>query len=175
MYERIFVPVDGSPTSMRGLDEAIRLGRLTGGRLLLAHVVDELVFVTGFETGVTYLNDVLPELRRRGEEVLEAARTRVAAASLAVETRLLECFASRTSDVLLKEAEAWAADVVVLGTHGRRGFRRLMLGSDAEQLVRASSVPVLLVRGLEPTQDGTIGAAAGAAATGAARVATATL
>ena len=146
MYQRIFVAVDSSPTSMRGLDEAIRLAQVTGARLLLAHVIDELVFATGFEPGATYMNDVLPQLRRRGQEVLQAALARAEAAGLPVESRLLECFAARTSDVLLDEASAWGADLLVLGTHGRRGVSRLMLGSDAEQILRASTVPVLLVR-----------------------------
>ena len=63
MYKRIFVAVDGSPTSPRGLDEAIRLGRLTGAGLMLVHVIDEPAFVTGFETGASYMKDVLPQLR----------------------------------------------------------------------------------------------------------------
>ena len=146
MYQRIFVAVDSSPTSTRGLDEAIGLGRVTGARLLLAHVVDELVFSPGFEPGATYMNDVLPQLRRRGQEVLQAALARAEAAGLPAESRLLECFAARTSDVLLNEASAWGADLLVLGTHGRRGIGRLLLGSDAEQILRASTVPVLLVR-----------------------------
>ena len=152
MYKHIFVAVDGSPTSTRGLDEAIRLGQLTGANLLLAHVIDELVFATGFEPGATYMTDVLPRLRRQGQEVLDAARARVDAAGLPVESRLLECFAACTADVLLDEASAWGADLVVLGTHGRRGVSRLMLGSDAEQIVRASTVPVLLVRDAESSR-----------------------
>lgn len=175
MYQRIFVAVDGSPTSARGLDEAIQLGRLSGGRLMLAHVIDELVFMTGFETGATYMNDVLPQLRRRGNEVLDAARRRVDDAGLAAETRLLECFAIRTSEVLLGEASAWNADLIVVGTHGRRGVGRLMLGSDAEEIVRGAKVPVLLVRAVEPTKEPALGTAAQAAATGVARVATAGL
>ena len=67
------------------------------------------------------------------------------------------------------------AELIVLGTHGRRGVTRLMLGSDAEQIVRGSRVPVLLVRGVESTKNSGLGTAARTAATGAARVATATL
>ena len=63
MYQRILVPIDGSPTSDLGLDEAIALARLTGGSIRLLHILDELVFVTGFETGATYMNTVLPGLR----------------------------------------------------------------------------------------------------------------
>lgn len=166
MYKRILVAVDGSPTSARGLDEAIQLGRLLGSRLMLAHVIDEMIFATGFETGATYMKDVLPQLRRNGNEVLDTARKRVDDAGLAAETRLLECFATRTSDVLLSEAKAWGADLIVLGTHGRRGFGRLMLGSDAEEIARGAQVPVLLVRHVDPTKAPGLGSAAQTAATG---------
>jgi nucleotide-binding universal stress UspA family protein len=149
MYQRILVPVDGSATSDHGLEQAIAVARLTGGRILLAHVLDELVFTNGFETGATYLNTVLPNLRRRSAQILEAARGRVAAAGVPVEAATLECFARRTSDVIVEQAGEWDADLSVLGTHGRRGVGRLVLGSDAEQVLRMSPVPVLLVRGPE--------------------------
>jgi nucleotide-binding universal stress UspA family protein len=146
MYQRILVPIDGSPTSDLGLDEAIALARLTGGSIRLLHVLDELVFVTGFETGATYMNTVLPRLRERSERILAAGRERVAAAAVAVETTTSECFARRLSDVIVEQGALWPADVIVIGTHGRRGVNRMMLGSDAEQVARMAAVPVLLVR-----------------------------
>ena len=146
MYQRILVPIDGSPVSTRGLDEAIRLATLTGATLRLLHVLDDLVFVTGFETGATYERDVLPRIRKAGESILARAKARVVASGLTTDTLMLECFATRTSDVVLAQAQVWKADLIVLGTHGRRGIGRLLLGSDAEQIVRGATVPVLLVR-----------------------------
>ena len=149
MYQRILVPIDGSPTSDLGLDEAIALARLTGGSIRLLHILDELVFVTGFETGATYMNTVLPRLREGSERLLAAGRERVAAAAVAVEAMTIECFARRPADVIVEQAALWPADVIVIGTHGRRGVTRMMLGSDAEQVVRMAAVPVLLVRSAE--------------------------
>jgi len=146
VYQRILVPIDGSPTSDHGLEQAIALARLTGGSIRLMHVLDELVFVTGFEIGATYANTVLPALRKRSEGILAAGRERVAAAAVPVETLTSECFARRPCDVIVEQAAAWPADLIVLGTHGRRGINRMLLGSDAEQVARLSSVPVLLVR-----------------------------
>lgn len=146
MYQRILVPIDGSPTSDRGLEEAIAIARLTGGSIRLLHVLDELVFVSGFETGATYMNTVLPALRQRSESILAAGRERVTATAVAVDTLSIECFARRPSDVIVEQAAEWRADLIVLGTHGRRGVNRLMLGSDAEQVLRMAPVPVLLVR-----------------------------
>lgn len=146
MYQRILVPTDGSPTSTQGLDEAIRLAQLTGGRIRLLHVLDQLIFSTGFEAGATYLDDVLPRLRLVGERILEAGRARAEAAGVAVDTLQSECFATRTSEVVCAEATAWNADLIVIGTHGRRGVSRAVLGSDAEQVVRNAHIPVLLIR-----------------------------
>jgi len=146
MYQRILVPIDGSPTSERGLVEAIALARLTGGTLCLVHVLDELIFTTGFETGAIYMTDILPALRQRGAQILETAKGRVAAAGVAVETVSAESFARRTSDVIVEQATEWRADLIVLGTHGRRGINRALLGSDAEQVLRMAPMPVLLVR-----------------------------
>jgi nucleotide-binding universal stress UspA family protein len=145
-YQRILVPIDGSSTSTRGLDEAISLARITGASLRLLHVMDELVFVSGFESGATYAKDVVPRLRRRSAAVLETGRKRAVAAGIPVDTLLIECFARRTSEIVCEQAIAWSADLIVAGTHGRRGVRRMMLGSDAEQIAREATVPVLLVR-----------------------------
>lgn len=146
LYQRILVPVDGSATATRGLDEAIALARLTGASLRLVHVLDDVVFVSAFESGASYAKDFVPKLRRRAEKILETARARAAAAGVAVDTILLECFARSTSDVVVEHARSWTADLIVLGTHGRRGIGRVMMGSDAEEIVRSAPVPVLLVR-----------------------------
>ena len=141
MYQRILVPVDGSGTSRRGLQEAIRLGKLTGARLKLVHLAEQVPYETVLAA------DMIPILREAGEKVLRDSRTQVEAAGLPVEIRLMESNSQRLAEVVRAEAHAWAADLIVLGTHGRRGLNRMFLGSDAEQVVRLSEVPVLLVRG----------------------------
>jgi len=146
VYQRILVPVDGSATSERGLTEAIAIARMSGGSIRLLHVLDELVFVTGFETGASYAKTVLPEMRKHSEEILITARERAVAAGIDADTLCIECFGRRPADLIVEQATAWPADLVVLGTHGRRGVRRLVLGSDAEQVLRMASVPVLLIR-----------------------------
>lgn len=174
MYQRILVPIDGSPTADRGLLEAIAIARLTGGTIRLVHVLDELIFTTGFETGATYMNTVLPALREKAKHVLETGKDRVAAAGVAVETLVVECFARRTSDVIVEQTAEWRADLIVLGTHGRRGINRAMLGSDAEQVLRMATVPVLLVRSFDEPRSVQAGGVQKALST-IARVSTATL
>jgi nucleotide-binding universal stress UspA family protein len=149
MYQRILVPIDGSSTSTQGLDEAIKLAKLTGASLRLIHVVDPLTFATGIELYGAYAGDVIPLMKEAGEKILEQARTLVATSGVKVDTLLFDSLATRVSDTVVEQAKAWDADLIVIGTHGRRGVKRLMLGSDAEQIVRMAPVPVLLVRAPE--------------------------
>lgn len=103
-------------------------------------------FATGFESYAAYAGDVVPLMKEVGEQVLEKGRTHVDASSLRVDTVLLESFATRLSDLVIEQAKSWGADLIAIGIHGRRGVGRLLLGSDAEQILRMAPVPVLLVR-----------------------------
>ena len=147
MYQRILVPIDGSETSARGLAEAVRLAQLTGAQMRLLHVVDELSFALSASEGLTLTGDVLNLLREAGAAILAQAAATVRAAGLQVDTVLKDSFAGRVSDLVVAEAAAWPADLIVLGTHGRRGVGRLFMGSDAESIVRSAQTPVLLLRG----------------------------
>ena len=147
MYQRILVPVDGSPTSDLGLEEAIKLAKLTGGSLRLIHVVDQMPFALAADGYAAMSADVLGLLKEAGERILADAHQRVAKEGVAVDEMLFESLDGRLCDRVEEQIRSWRADVVVLGTHGRRGARRMLLGSDAELIVRSASVPVLLVRG----------------------------
>ena len=148
MYQKLLVPVDGSPTATRGLDEAIRVARLSGGRIRVVHVLDQVQLASGLEFCTA---DVLGVLQEAGAEIVGAAKARVEASGVPVEAHLSETLAGTVADVVVEQARQWGADLIVIGTHGRRGVRRLMIGSDAERIVRMASVPVLLVRN-EPVE-----------------------
>jgi len=143
MYKRILVPFDGSATSNAGLDEAVKLAKLTGAGIRLVHVLDHLPFSTG-EAGLT--GNLLGILVEAGSQVLLDGKRRVEAADVPVDTFLSETFGERVCNVVDEQAKAWNADLIVIGTHGRRGVKRMLIGSDAEQIVRTASVPVHLVR-----------------------------
>ena len=146
MYQRILVPIDGSATSHRGLAEAIALARVTGGRLHLLHVVDELSFALAADGFSGMSVDLLSLLREGGTKILAAAVAEVEAAGLPVDGVLKDSLAGRVSDLVLAEAVEWPADLIVIGTHGRRGFERMLMGSVAENLVRIAATSLLLVR-----------------------------
>ena len=144
MYGRILVPVDGSETSRRGLAEAIEIAKSLGSRIRLVHIVNELIFDFAGASGV-YADTVIQSLREGGQTILKQAESAVRQQGIAPECVLLESIGNRAADLILAQASEWPADLIVMGTHGRRGVRRAALGSDAEDVVRASSVPVLLV------------------------------
>jgi len=146
MYQRILVPVDGSLTSNAGLAEAVKLAKLTGARLLLLHVVDDMPMMMSAEGLTAMSGDIFTILKEGGEKVLEQARVAVASQGLAVDTKLLESLNGRLCDHVNQQVTGWKADLIVLGTHGRRGASRWLLGSDAEQVLHSAAVPVLLIR-----------------------------
>ena len=148
MYRKILVPLDGSETSLLGLGEAIRLANTQKSTLRLLHVVHDFLVAAGYG-GADYANQLRKDQLARGEEILKRAADIARSQQVQVETRLVETPAGEVGGAIVDEAESWPADLIVLGTHGRRGLHRLVMGSDAELVVRSTPVPVLLVRGAE--------------------------
>jgi len=148
MYRRILVPVDGSETSLLGLAEAIRLAKGQQTTLRLLHVVHDFLVAVGYG-GADYANQLRKDMVAQGEQVLNDAADRARQQQVDAETRLVQTPAGSVGEAIVDEARDWPADLIVLGTHGRRGIRRLAMGSDAEQVVRSTPVPVLLVRAPE--------------------------
>jgi nucleotide-binding universal stress UspA family protein len=147
MYSRILVPVDGSETSAAGLNEAIKLAKIHGSQLCLMHIVNEFILDYTYVPG-QYSQDLFESLRKVGQEILDAAETTVQRQGIKPHCVLVESIGGVAADLILEQAKDWRAELIVMGTHGRRGIFRLAMGSDAEQVVRASVVPVLLIRGL---------------------------
>lgn len=159
MFRRILVPIDGSTTSKRGLEEAIGLASDQKARICLLHVVDNLGVAAGPD-GMLYMppscvDQITPALRAGGKKLLARAEAKVRKHGIEVEAVLLETSGRRVADLVIKQVQKWRPDVLVLGTHGRRGLSRVVMGSDAEMILRESPVPVLLVRSpLRPRQRG---------------------
>ena len=142
MYQRILVPVDGSTPSTLGLREAIKLAKGSGVKLRLLHVINDVPIVRGS----VYTADLRLNLREQGEAVLREASGLAGADGVEAETAIVDSAGGLAGDLIVEDAERWGADLIVLGTHGRRGLRRLLMGSDAECAVRRTPVPTLLVR-----------------------------
>lgn len=150
MYQRILVGIDGSRTADLALTEAVGLAKTQDAAVRIAHVID--VTDTGVDLGVLPHAQIRAAKAKAGREILAEAAAFAKKAGLRVETRLLEIerLDQRVVDVLAEEAKAWPADLVVIGTHGRRELNRRMLGSVADELARIAPEPVLLVRDAAP-------------------------
>ncbi len=146
MYGKILVPVDGSETSTRGLDEAIKIAKGQGSQLRLVHIVNEYILDITYSAGV-FPQNLIDSLVKTGRSVLEAGESAAKKEGVKVDTVLIESIGGVAADLIVAQAKTWQPDLIVMGTHGRRGLARLALGSDAEHVVRAATVPVLLVRG----------------------------
>ena len=145
MYQRILVAIDGSATSERALQEATKLAA-GKAQLRLVYVL-EAVYPLDAE-GYAYINyETLQQaVRSTGERTLAQAAEEVQRSGITAETALRDVPGERTAGVIDDEALNWKADLIVIGTHGRSGLSRLLLGSVAEEVVRGAKIPVLLVR-----------------------------
>ena len=149
MYKRILVPIDGSEPATRGLTEAIKLAHNQGAAIRLLHIVNEMILMSA-DTYGTNVASVLDILRTGGELLLKEAEASVQRAGVDVDTQLIEAIGAPAGAEIVQQAVKWPADLIVCGTHGRRGVRRIVMGSDAEFIIRHSPVPVLVLRSLAP-------------------------
>jgi nucleotide-binding universal stress UspA family protein len=145
MYQRILVPIDGSATAERGLDEAIELAKLCRSSLVLLSVTEVYPVMMEMATATTW-EQITGDLRAQGQRVLDQARERVIAQGIACEAHLEDAAAARVCDVIVDQARERRCDLIVMGTHGRRGVSHALIGSDAERVLRMAPVPVLLLR-----------------------------
>lgn len=147
MFKNILVPFDGSATAECALRAALGLAGQQHAKLTLLYVLNEYAALAEMQMASASLyRNHLEGLRRRGNEILEEGRIIAAGAGVTVATILRETEVRRAADAICAEATQ-GYDAVIMGTHGRRGLQRLMLGSDAEFVSRACSVPVMLVPG----------------------------
>ena len=128
MYERILVPIDGGVTAAQGLKEAIKIAQYHGSLIHLVHIVDELPVIEPFG-GTGGSEFVMAQLRDIGKSLLDSCTAEVRDCGIPVEGELIEQIGSRAADLILRAAVESRADLIVCGTHGRTGVRRVVLGS----------------------------------------------
>jgi nucleotide-binding universal stress UspA family protein len=146
LYQRILTAVDDSPISDLALQQAIKLAHTTGAVLRLIHVAD--VVALNRDSEFDDLNQIVAPLEAAGLAVLERGVQKAKDAGLQAESHLIELdrLGRHVADAIVEEAKHWNADLIVVGSHGRRGFRRWALGSVAEGVMRLSDRAVLLIR-----------------------------
>jgi nucleotide-binding universal stress UspA family protein len=138
--ERILIPVGEKTKTERALEVGSAMAKELGADIRLVHVIDPRQ-ASAPEGGVSR-EVVLADIREAGQEILNAARMRLPA-HVAVDTALVE---GKPANAITDAARQWGADMIVIGTHGRTGLRRLLLGSVAETVMRQAPCPVVTVR-----------------------------
>ncbi len=146
MYQRIFAALDDSDGARRALDRAIDLARISGGTIDARYVVPDAPRLLDFDSG--YADELEPSGRvsERAARVVADAEAALRRAGVRGTAQAIEAGGEDVSAVLVRAAIECNADLIVMGTHGRRGMRRFWLGSVAESLLRSARRPVLVVR-----------------------------
>ena len=145
-YRRLLLPFEDGPASRRALQEAVALAGRCGATLEILALFEPARHLSGFEPAPYAVGEVLPRARARLAGALDAAARMAAAAGVATDVRMLEGEAIDLPAIVARQARETGADLVVMGTRGRDGLDRFLLGSVAEGILRRSPVPVLLVR-----------------------------
>jgi len=145
MYQRILIAVDGSPSSDLAIAQAILIAKATGAAARVVFVADDSELF--FEFSHRDPDALMEEIISFGRNVLANAARRISAEGVRCTTRLFERPVSpgRISETILFEAGNWNADLIAMGTHGRRGIRGLVMGGVSEGVVHQTNLPVLLI------------------------------
>lgn len=140
MYDRILLPTDGSQGVQAAVDHAIELASFTDATICALHVVDRGAASAVPEAQAVTIDEILGEAGRRA---IEAVVEQADAHDIPVETAIRH---GRAHGEIVAGADEMNADVIVMGTHGRAGLDRVLLGSVADRVIRNASKPVLVVR-----------------------------
>lgn len=139
MYERILVPTDGSEATERAIRNAVDVASQYDATVHALYVVDTSVYAS-IETGADL---VVESLEEEGRAAVDTVVDRARAAGVETESAVVT---GSTHQSILDYADEQAIDLIVMGTHGRTGINRYLLGSVTEKVVRSSDVPVMTVR-----------------------------
>lgn len=144
MFSRILVPVDGSSASNQAMAKAVALAQAFKSTVTVVSVIDNYAF-TGVGVDFAYGQaEYLEAATAESNHALDAARKEFEALGIPVTSALVEGYAVYKG--ILDTAESTHADLIVMGSHGRKGFEKLILGSVASQVLSHAHLPVLIVR-----------------------------
>jgi nucleotide-binding universal stress UspA family protein len=144
MFKKILVPVDGSATSQQAVSRAVALARAFEGSVTVIYVIDPYPF-SGVGADFSYGQaQYLEAATAEAHDALRGAREAIAAEGVSVDSRVVE--ASTPWRGILECATELGSDLVVMGSHGRSGLEKLVLGSTAQRVLSHAHIPVLVVR-----------------------------
>ena len=141
MYDRILVPTDGSECADSAVEHAIDIAGQYDAELHVLSVIDARD--VSHSAPAISIEQVEQTLRERAESVVEDVAARAEETGVSVVTAVEP---GLPDDTLVEYADEHDCDLIVMGTHGRTGIQRRIIGSVAEQIVRDASIPVLTVK-----------------------------
>lgn len=141
MYKKILIATDGSEAARSALEQALLLASEQRAEVHVIHVYEPL-----HHAAMPGMAELPRFLREEEEQALEHAAERARALGVKATTATVDSAGRRPEEAIVSEAVATGADLIAMGTHGRRGMKRMLLGSVAEGVARSATVPVLLIR-----------------------------
>ena len=149
MYARILIATDGSELADRALDHAVQLAKLAGSEVTIVTVTEPAAIVgTGYASMAGGIVDPLPEIieaqAKAARDLLDRAAKRAADQAITAKTILVDN--SFAAEGIVATAAQIGAELIVMGSHGRRGLNRLLLGSQTNNVLAHTKVPVLVTR-----------------------------
>lgn len=143
-YHNILVPVDGSETSHAAVEKAVEFAKAFGSKITVVQALVLDPYIAAEYISASQTNDLIERARTSIKESLAAAKAKFNEQGIEVETKLLEGQVIHRE--IIRAAEELHADLIIIGSHGRTGFKKLFLGSVAQSLLGESHIPVLIVR-----------------------------
>lgn len=145
MYKNILCPIDGSTTSNSGVNEAIHLASDLHAKLRFINIIDMYVptLISSLHISSEFVDDTA---RNSAKHLLHEAVDAAKKLGVDADARMVESNGMPISSLIVNYAKEWPADLIVIGTHGLSGIDRFVVGSEAETVVRHSTVPVLLIK-----------------------------
>lgn len=147
MYQRILVPTDGSPLSQKAVDTAIEQAAVSGAELFALYVVPRYP-VSYFEGNVAVSDGEVARTEKqwsdRGQAVVD--RVKEAATAGGVRAKGVLAHSDLVAESVISAAKKHKCDLIVMASHGRKGIKRILLGSETQHVLTHSSLPVLVLR-----------------------------
>lgn len=143
MYKHILIPVDGSKCSEKALNHGLELAKSMGSEVKLLHILeDPLTIAYSLPETVSYRPELYAELKTAALAVLEYAQKKTLAQNINCETTLISD--TNPAHAILEASKD--ADLIIMGTHGRKGLDRVVFGSVTEGVLRRTDIPALIIR-----------------------------
>lgn len=138
-YKKILIPTDGSKANSIAVEKGLSLARLLGAKAKILFVVDTTTFIDLPPDDL--VTNITSHMKNKGEDVLDDIEERADEVGVDIERSVKE---GHPAEVIIEESSE--SDIIVIGTHGRSGFSRLLLGSTAEKVIRHAECPVMVIK-----------------------------